>query len=180
MDVNGFFMMAAGYSIRQPRSHVDDPILDWNNDVVRAEFSLERNEDGLYDGGKYFASVCGATYPSNGPGLRLWPPAKHNKKGGAIAGVICISFLIVFAGLTYAWVKYSVKTYKEWRWPTPSIIKTLAVGAIPTWVPLPAGLRDTSVELGNTSNLGESLLSADSQREGQTSSPSPVSAESQA
>ena len=119
LSSDGHLLMAAGYSIHEPRPAQADPQLDWHNDVVRSVFSLEQAADGSYDGGRQLAEACGATYPASGViGLQQWPAARWDSSKGAVAGIVATLAAVTVCVACYMYTRNSVQQHGAFRWPS--------------------------------------------------------------
>jgi len=186
LDVDGHLLMAAGYSIHEPRPAMANPQLDWHNDVIRSTFSLEQAENGEYDGGRQLAAACGFAYPSSGTiGLQQWPAQRWNSNAGATAGIVSVVLFVLVVVTCYMYTRNSVAKYGGFRWPTRQDIthKIVAAAQMPDvrWVtdlPLADQYREQETAEGQQSsgsgsgsgssgsgnNLSESLLGEGQQR----------------
>ena len=119
LDEAGHLLMAAGYSIQEPRPAQAQPFLEWHDDVIRSTFSLEQAEDGSFDGGRQLAAACGYRYPQSGIiGLQQWPAQRWNSASGAIAGVVSVILFSLVVVLCYMYTRNSVSTHGGFQWPT--------------------------------------------------------------
>ena len=178
LDVQGYFMMAAGYSLQTPRSDQRArPVVLWNRDVVRSSFSLERGEDDTDDGGRTLARMCGVEYPASGAGLRMWPTQKWNANGGAVAGIVLMLIFVTILFFGYLYTRNSVARHGQFQWPSATEVKQkmLTATALPdvsflTNLPLAEQFRQTGEGQTNTNNLGEGLLGERETAEGEARS----------
>ena len=164
LDNLGYLMMAAGMQIPTTRSQGAAPVVMRTQNVVRSSYSLERDDNDEYDGGRQFARMCGIDYPASGPGLRVWPTERWNSNGGAVAGLVLMALFITILFFGYLYTKNSVQQHGAFQWPTANSFKekVLAVSALPdvsflTNLPLADQFRQTGEGQPNN-NLSEGLL----------------------
>ena len=191
LDNEGYLLMAAGYSIHEPRAPQLPPQLDWHNDVIRSSFSLEQDDNGNYDGGRQLAAACGFDYPTSGRiGLQQWPAQRWNTSSGTVAGIVAVLVFVVVVAFGYMYTRNSVKQHGTFKWPTPQEIKHNIVTAAQmpdvrflTDLPLAQQYRDmepqqqaegqvaassSSSSSSGSNDLGESLLAEGQRSEGST------------
>jgi hypothetical protein len=128
LDNEGYMMMAAGYSLAT-RGRRDRPVQVWNNDVVRSDFSLQRDDEGRPDRGRQLAIMCGVDYPASGPGLQAWPSPQWNARGGAIAGVVCMIVFVLILTFGFIFTKHNVARHGSLQWPSLRDVKKRIVHA---------------------------------------------------
>ena len=182
LDHDGHLLMAAGYSIREPRPALQIPTLQWHNDVIRSTFSLERAADGSFDGGRQLADACGLAYPTSGViGLQQWPAQRWNANGGIVAGIVSVILFVLVCVFGYMYTKASVARHGQFKWPTATDIKHHVVTSAQmpdvrflTDLPLADQYREQETAEGQapasgaapSNDLGESLLAEGQRSEG--------------
>ena len=182
LDSDGHLLMAAGYSIHEPRPAMANPQLDWHNDVIRSTFSLEQAADGSDDGGRQLAAACGVRYPSTGViGLQQWPSQRWNSHDGAVIGCVSVVIASLICITCVLYTRNSVKQHGSFMWPTTTDITHTIVKATQMpdvrWVtdlPLAQQYQQMAEEAetgegqrngsANANNLGESLLGEEGQQ----------------